>query len=171
MQFQVPQFIEIEDKIVGPLTLKQFAYVSVAVLISFFLFFIFEFLVWVIFTSFVGGIAIILGFLKYNGRPMIITLFAALEYAWSPHFYVWKREETKEELPSLPDIQRVRKSEETKKPLENLWQKLNTTTQPIHQRESGALKLFKKLKEPVQHFEVQKKMTGDRRVYKRIDYR
>src|SRR3989338_737591 len=27
MQFQVPQFIEVEDKIFGPLTLKQFFYV------------------------------------------------------------------------------------------------------------------------------------------------
>src|SRR3990172_12458701 len=28
MQFQVPQFIEIEDKIFGPLTFKQFIYVA-----------------------------------------------------------------------------------------------------------------------------------------------
>ena len=27
MQFKVPQFIDMEDKIVGPLTLKQFAYI------------------------------------------------------------------------------------------------------------------------------------------------
>ena len=27
MQFRVPQFIDIEDKVIGPLTLKQFAYV------------------------------------------------------------------------------------------------------------------------------------------------
>jgi len=28
MQYQVPQFIEIEDKIFGPLTLKQFLYLA-----------------------------------------------------------------------------------------------------------------------------------------------
>ena len=28
MQFQVPQFIEVEDKIFGPLTFKQFVYVA-----------------------------------------------------------------------------------------------------------------------------------------------
>ena len=28
MQFQVPQFIEVEDKIVGPLTFKQFIYLA-----------------------------------------------------------------------------------------------------------------------------------------------
>ncbi|MDP3880779.1 MAG: PrgI family protein [bacterium] len=169
MQFQVPQFIEIEDKIVGPLTLKQFAYVAVGALFSFLLFFVFEFLLWLIFTAFIAFIAVSLGFLKYNGRPMIVMIFAALEYMWRPHFYVWKREDTQQTLPSLPEISRVRKSEEQKKPLENLWEKLNTTTQPIHMREKGGLNIFKK--EPVQQFEVQRKATGERRVYKRIDYR
>ncbi|TSC61742.1 MAG: SsrA-binding protein, partial [Parcubacteria group bacterium Athens0416_74] len=28
MQFQVPQFIEVEDKIVGPLTFKQFVFIA-----------------------------------------------------------------------------------------------------------------------------------------------
>jgi len=28
MQFQVPQFIEVEDKIFGPLTFKQFVYMA-----------------------------------------------------------------------------------------------------------------------------------------------
>lgn len=28
MQFQVPQFIEVEDKIFGPLTFKQFVYIA-----------------------------------------------------------------------------------------------------------------------------------------------
>ena len=28
MQFQVPQFIETEDKVVGPLTLRQFMYIA-----------------------------------------------------------------------------------------------------------------------------------------------
>ena len=28
MEYQVPQFIEVEDKIIGPLTLKQFIYLA-----------------------------------------------------------------------------------------------------------------------------------------------
>ena len=28
MEYQVPQFIEVEDKIIGPLTLKQFIYIA-----------------------------------------------------------------------------------------------------------------------------------------------
>jgi len=171
VQFQVPQFIEIEDKIVGPLTLKQFAYVALGTLLSFLLFFIFEIVLWLIVTGVIATVAIVLAFLKFNGRPLIITLLAALEYFWRPHFYVWKRVEEKETTLSIPDIKRIRKSEELKKPLESLWEKLNTTTQPIHMRESGSLSLFKKITGPIEQFEVQTKATGDRRVYKRIDYR
>ena len=39
MQFQVPQFIDVENKIIGPLSLRQFLYLAGAGLISFMLFF------------------------------------------------------------------------------------------------------------------------------------
>ena len=35
MQFQTPQFIETENKIIGPLTLKQFFYLAVGFGVSF----------------------------------------------------------------------------------------------------------------------------------------
>ena len=43
MQFQVPQFIEIEDKIFGPLTAKQFFYILGGGAIIFLLYVFFEF--------------------------------------------------------------------------------------------------------------------------------
>ena len=48
MQFQVPQFIETEDKIVGPLTLRQFLYIGAAGLLSFLLFFVLKIWFWFI---------------------------------------------------------------------------------------------------------------------------
>ncbi len=171
MQFQVPQFIEIEDKIIGPLTLKQFFYLAGAALLSFFLFFLFEFFLWIILTAVFGIIAASFAFIRYNGRPFIITLLSAAEYLWQPKFYVWKREATKEQLPSLPEIKKVRSQQAQQKPLENLWNKLSTTTQPIKARERTGLNMFKKMREPAQIYEVQKKSTGERRIYKRVDYR
>ena len=94
-----------------------------------------------------------------------------MEFLWQPKFYVWKQEATKESLPSLPEISKVRSGQAHKKPLENLWNKLNTTTKPISTREHSNLDIFKKIKEPIQQFEVQRREAGDRRVYKRIDYR
>jgi len=40
MQYQVPQFIEVEDRIIGPLTLKQFLYLAFAGAILFVLWFL-----------------------------------------------------------------------------------------------------------------------------------
>ncbi|MEZ4156626.1 MAG: PrgI family protein [Candidatus Paceibacterota bacterium] len=171
MQFQVPQFIEIEDKIVGPLTLKQFIYIAIAALASFLFFFLFELWLWLIITVVVGTLASSFAFIKVNGRPFIILLVSAVKFTWQPKFYIWKKEETKELLPNLPDIKVVREKEAQIKPLENLWDKLNTTTQPIKLREKGGLKIFNRIKEPVEQFEVQRKLTGERRVYKRVDYR
>ncbi|GAH87221.1 unnamed protein product, partial [marine sediment metagenome] len=33
MQFQVPQYIDIEDKVIGPFTIKQFLYIVVAAVV------------------------------------------------------------------------------------------------------------------------------------------
>ena len=51
MQFQVPQFIETEDKIVGPFTLRQFIYVAGAGLGSVILYFSVATWLWLILTS------------------------------------------------------------------------------------------------------------------------
>jgi hypothetical protein len=58
MQFQVPQFIETEDKIIGPLTLKQFFYVAAAALVSFSLFFVLATWLWLLITIILGGVAV-----------------------------------------------------------------------------------------------------------------
>ena len=41
MRFQVPQFIEVEDKIFGPLTLKQFLYTAGGAAVGFIIWSIF----------------------------------------------------------------------------------------------------------------------------------
>jgi len=171
MQFQVPQFIELEDKIVGPLTLKQFFFVAGAGFSSFLLFFVFQTWLWLIFTAVLGTLGVSFAFIKFNGRSMLITILAALKYFWQPRFYLWHKELAIQELPTIPDIKLVRQQRQEEKPLEGLWQKIHTTTQPIKNREKFSLNLFQKVAEPIEQFEVQRKTTGDRRVYKRIDYR
>ena len=103
-QYQVPQFIETESKIVGPLTLKQFIYVAVAALISFFAFFLMRTFAWLIVTALVGTVAIALAFVKYNGRPLTTILKSVLTYAWHPKLYLWQREQAVAALPKVPEI-------------------------------------------------------------------
>ncbi len=89
MQFQVPQFIEIEDKIFGPLTFKQFIYLLGGGG--------FGYLIWRVMPVYVAaplaiavlGLAAALAFFEWNGRPFIIALEHAFYYIVHPKLYLW----------------------------------------------------------------------------------
>jgi hypothetical protein len=91
MQFNIPQFIDVEDKIVGPLTLKQFFYLAGAGVFLFFIWYFFQFWVFLIFAIPIGGFALALAFVKINGRPLINYVTAFLNYMKKPRLYVWKK--------------------------------------------------------------------------------
>ncbi len=126
-QFQVPQFIETESKIVGPLTLKQFLYIAAAGLTSFLLFFVLKFFLWVIVTLIFGSIAAAFAFFKYNGRPLTIILKSAFLYYWNPRLYLWQREDAKAVMPTfqLPITKETPASK-----LKNTWLNLITKKPP-----------------------------------------
>ncbi|MEK7640893.1 MAG: PrgI family protein [Patescibacteria group bacterium] len=109
-QFQVPQFIETEPKIVGPLTLKQFMYVGVAGLLSFFMFFTLRLELWLILTVIMGLIACAFAFLKYNGRPFEVFFMNAALYIWKPKLYLWQRKDAQPSMPGIPKMPRMQAS-------------------------------------------------------------
>lgn len=93
MQFQVPQFIEIEDKIFGPFTFKQFVYMlgGLASL----------YIPWHFFGMYVGLLvggplaifAAALAFAKVNSRPFIFAAESAVRYFFSSKLYLWKHKD------------------------------------------------------------------------------
>ncbi len=94
MRFQVPQFIEVEDKIFGPLTLKQFIYLAGGGGLSF--------LVYVFLKSiFLASIPIILimavasalAFYRVNNKALINIAESAFKYYMGNKLYVWKKED------------------------------------------------------------------------------
>jgi hypothetical protein len=91
MQYQVPQFIEIEDKIFGPLTFKQFAYLAGAGGIGLLLFTLLPLwlaiLLWLPFGAFGGALA----FYQVNGRPFIQAVENALGFYSGSKLYLWKQ--------------------------------------------------------------------------------
>ena len=101
MQFQVPQFIDIEDRIFGPLTLKQFLYLAGAGAFSFILFFTLQTPLWIGVTAVLGGIAVAFAFVRPNGQPMTRMAAAMFWYAWKPRFYLWRYVEKGKELPMV----------------------------------------------------------------------
>lgn len=119
-QFQVPQFIETEAKIVGPLTLKQFLYVAVAALISFFTFFALKTFAWIILTTILGTVAVSLAFIKYNGRPLTTILKSVVDYAWRPKLYLWQQKPQTTNMSKIAEI-KIPSSETPTSKIKNLW--------------------------------------------------
>ena len=94
-QFQVPQFIEVEDKIFGPLTLKQFVYVGGGAGLSFVLYKTLPVFIAFPLIGVVAGLSIALAFYKVNNRPFIIMMEAAFTYLTKSKLYLWRAEKVK----------------------------------------------------------------------------
>lgn len=92
MQFQVPQFIEVEDKIFGPLTLKQFIYLAggVGVAIIFYVLIPIKFIAIMLGVPFIA-FAVALAFYKINNKPFANVLEAAISYSLKSKLYIWKK--------------------------------------------------------------------------------
>jgi hypothetical protein len=91
MQFQVPQFIEIEDKLVGPLTLKQFLYIAGNCGLAYISYALIPItmigiVVAIVFLSF-GGL---LAFYQHNNRPFVKLVSSFFYFHTRPKLYIWK---------------------------------------------------------------------------------
>lgn len=91
MRFEVPQFIEIEDKIFGPLTWKQFIYVAGGAGVAAVLFFFTPFLIFLILGLPVAAFTFILSFYPVNNRPFSLFLEAAVKYLKGTKLYLWRK--------------------------------------------------------------------------------
>lgn len=91
MQFQVPQFIDIEDKIFGPLTAKQFFYILGGGALIFIMYVFLQLWLTILLGLPVAAFSAALAFLKINGQPFIKVVGSALNFASSSRLYLWKR--------------------------------------------------------------------------------
>jgi hypothetical protein len=91
MLFNVPQFIDIEDKIVGPLTAKQLGWLAMGAVILFVLWTYLDFQAFIIAAIIVGGIFGALAFYRPFGQPLIQFIFSTVLFTSRPKLYVWKR--------------------------------------------------------------------------------
>jgi len=94
MRFTVPQFIEHEAKIVGPLTFKQFSFIGVAAAICFVLYYTVPFSVFLAACLILGGGAAVLAFLKIGGRSLATVFGNFLKFSASTRIFIWKKGET-----------------------------------------------------------------------------
>ena len=97
-QFVVPQFIEVEDKIFGPVTTRQFLILLIASGFIFIAFKTLDLALFGVFTFFFGGFALILAFVKVRGQAFHFFLLNVGESLRRPSLRVWHKSYTTEEL-------------------------------------------------------------------------
>lgn len=98
-QFQVPQFITVEDRLIGPLTLKQFFYLVGASGAVFIGWTFLNFFFFVLFALPLALLFVALAFLKISQVPFPTVFYNALNYYLKPHLYLWRKIEEKKPAP------------------------------------------------------------------------
>ncbi len=91
MRFQVPQFINIEDKILGPFSIKQFVYLVGGVAMIYIIYHFLPLYLAILIIAPIAGLTVALAFFRPNGKPFIFLLQAAIAYVLSNRLYLWKR--------------------------------------------------------------------------------
>ena len=94
MRFQVPQFIDRETRVAGPLTFKQFAMFGFAAVLVVILYFVFaksNFFIFIFLTAALIIATAALAFLKIGGRSLPMVFGNFLSFFASSRIYVWKK--------------------------------------------------------------------------------
>ena len=92
MEYQVPQFIEVEDRIFGPLTLKQFIYVAGGIGLCVVLVLYLPLILGVILALPVAAFTAALAFYKVNNKSFVEIVEAAFTYYIGSRLYLWKKD-------------------------------------------------------------------------------
>lgn len=113
MEYQVPQFIEVEDKIFGPFTFKQAIYLGGGIGLGAIVFFTLPLFLAVLIMVPVGALTFALAFYRINNKPFVEIMEAAFTFYLGNRLYLWKKEKApKEETAPLPvapqaDVQKL----------------------------------------------------------------
>jgi hypothetical protein len=103
MQFRVPQFIDVEDKLFGPLTFKQFAYLAGGVGMGFVLYKLLPLFVAIVLIIPIATLSLLLAFYKVNNKPFIYYLQAGINYLTKSRLYVWQQRIKQKEEKSVEE--------------------------------------------------------------------
>ncbi len=97
-QYVVPQFLDVEDKILGPLTVRQFLIMLVTAGIIFVTYKLADFGLFIILGLLFLAMGLIIAFFKVNGQPFHYFLLNLLQTFKRPQLRVWNKELTDLEL-------------------------------------------------------------------------
>ncbi len=104
MQFKVPQFLEIEDKIFGPFTFKEFIYLVGGGGMCFVIYKLLGLFWGAIPILLVGGFACMLTFYRPNNKPFLNMIEAGFNFTLQSKLYIWKKRKIKNDTKSTSNI-------------------------------------------------------------------
>ncbi len=93
MQFKVPQFIDMEDKVFGPLTFKQFAYLAGGAGFAYLTFRLLPIVISIFVGPAIVAFVVALAFLKYNDKPFIHVVESFIKFYSRSRLYLWHKQE------------------------------------------------------------------------------
>jgi hypothetical protein len=97
-QFVVPQFIDAEDKIIGPVTGRQFIIMLIVVLLDAMLYKLLSFTSFLLIGIPLFALGVIVAFARVNGVPFHYFMLNLLQTLRRPRLRVWDKQKTIEEL-------------------------------------------------------------------------
>jgi len=95
MQFKVPQFLEIEDKIFGPFTFKEFVYLAGGGGLCFIIYRLLGVWLGAIPIILIASFSLALTFYRPNDKPFVNMLESVFKYVFQSKLYIWKRKKSK----------------------------------------------------------------------------
>lgn len=101
-QFTVPQFIDVEDKIIGPLSVRQFIIMLVDFGLVFAAYKLFDFSLFLFSSIIIVVVGFVFAFIKINGAPFHYFLLNLLQTLKRNRLRVWNK--VVDNIEILPDI-------------------------------------------------------------------
>lgn len=90
MRQEVPQFIDIEDKVIGPLSFRQFIYLVGGAGLSYVAYKLVPVPINLLLAPVGIAAGLLLAFYKKNGRPFLEVAQSALRYQLRGKLYLWR---------------------------------------------------------------------------------
>lgn len=98
MLFNVPQYTNVEDKVAGPLTIKQLGWLFGMTGVLIFLHSILDEIPFWIAAIPITGLFAAFTFYRPNGQPLFNYVLYGITFLFRPKVYVWKREARSEKM-------------------------------------------------------------------------
>jgi len=91
MNFDVPQYVDIEDRIFGPLTARQLGWLFGLGATVIFLFYTLQVVYFYMSIVPIGIFFLVMAFVRPQGMPMNRFIIIVISFLFKPKVYIWKR--------------------------------------------------------------------------------